>query len=211
MEKVNEIKRFSCLTHPDEDIRKVSTDYNGITLYCIECVMALEMITRKKLLNIEEFLALYLKQQSQVEGLSAKFGAIPDGVEEFLAKEQEIRATLASHIEEEKAKTNQTFDKLKQACNDKIEKKRAETLKGLDDQLVLLDVNFEILAEKVKHCKQGTKKVDILETLVNQINRFEGSNDLKKLLTRLKTYIDESEQFTAMNKKEVAQKIQEGF
>ena len=122
-----------------------------------------------------------------------------------------LKSTLASHIEGEKAKTNQAFDQFKQVCNDNIEKKRIETLKSLEDQLVLLDVNFEIFADKVKYCKQGSKNTDTLETLVNQINRFEDTKDLEKFLAILKNSIEENQELAKMQKHEVTLEIQEGL
>ena len=211
MEKANAIKPFSCRAHPDEYIRKISQDYNGASLYCVECVLTLDKIGRKNVMNIEDFLTRYLKSQSQTEDMSAKFGTVPDGIEDFLSREQEIKTALASHIEGEKVKMNQAFDQLKQACNDNIEKKRVELLKNLDDQLVLLDVNFELFAEKINFCKQGSKNVDTLESLVNQINRFEDTKDLEKFLSLLSGNIEENEGFFGMEKGELTQKMEEGL
>lgn len=210
MERANSIKEFICRVHSGEPIRKISYGFGSISLYCVECLINLDKIVPRNLHAVENLLNQAVKVQIHDKELAAKTRHLPDGVAEVLHKEQEIKMQLADHIEKEKARTNQTFDNLKQQFIDQLEKKRIEALKLLDDQLVTLDINFKLFSDRIKECQEGSTKDMTFESLVSQINQLEDSRELEKFLALLKSEIDEKQSFIGLKSEEIVQSMHAG-
>jgi len=211
MERKGSIKQFICRSHPGEPIRKFSYKNGVLGLHCVECVLSLDTIEPRSLLPIEELLKLAVKTHANVTEISDKIRNLPDGIENVLTSEHDHRNKLKPHIENEKAKVNKAFDTLKNSFLDLLEKKRVESLKALDDQLLIFDMNFKMFSDKIQECKIGSTKKVTFDSLVDEINRLQETAQLESFLTLLKNDMEEKEGYIGLKSDEIVSNVHEGL
>lgn len=185
MERTDTLKAFFCKLHPEEAICKISYDSTNISLYCSKCVLNLDTNLPKNLICLEDFIKQAAKDQTQVKGPSGISPRPLEIIDEVLAREEKTKAQITAHIEKEKVKTNLAFDFLKEKMLERFERKRAEALKLLDDQLVTLEFNHNLFNVKVEQYREGAKKYMTVESINAEINRMEDSKEFEKFLALL--------------------------
>ena len=98
------MKTFEYKLHPNEQIKRVCSEFNcENTLCCIECILSTHRITHKSfLLSIKDFIDQISKHYKTLSRIKSDEDAPPQEFTDFLAFENEIVEKLSHHIEKKK-------------------------------------------------------------------------------------------------------------
>ena len=205
MEPVKQIiKEFHCRKHPREAIQRISSIESANSLYCIECVLAIEdKQTKEAVLPIKDFIQ-YAVAHFQMT-LQQK-GNPPEDVLAVLGGEDEIIAKISAHIEAEKFKVEISFGEIIQTFSTLCSKAKHELLNNLDTQLFNFRNNYRYYKEKInKYYEAGTEKASspfkTESGMVSAINKCGTAAELEVLVNQIKGEMFENKFLSSLDDK----------
>ena len=182
------IKPFSCLLHPSEEIQRVCLEpYSENSLQCIECILQTKgHLPKDKFCQVSDFINYAAEQYKGGQETRSTREPPPSSLIDFLAYEDTKTKALAEHIEREKQKLDETFNFLLEEFTLICRKKKEEISAKLDMQLVLLKNNYALYKSKIDKYYHNQKQEFDQSSLLQRINQCEDSQQLEMLVKNLK-------------------------
>ena len=141
-----------CPVHPSEPIQRVNMEFGASQdFFCIDCLLNLDSgVDKSQIKTINDFLEIASNYYvSQRQG-ATRDEEIPGEYQEILVRQSESIEEFSQHIEKEKKRIQDEFDKILESVTKTLVEKRDQLCHELDRQLLIYRHNFAFFEKQLK-------------------------------------------------------------